>query len=248
MLGMRTADDDRWRSDMTEGGEFDPEHFFDRFTRFLETSETGRPGKRRERFNGRYLALIHANRDLIRGARVLDLASHDGRWSFAALKNGAASVTGIEHKPGLVTKSHENMEFYDLPRSSYEFVLGDMFERIDDLGQFDVVFCFGVFYHVNDHMLLLSKIARRDPTVLIMDTNISQIAAPVVELKHEAVGGTKLVGEPSKAALDAMFESFGWAHEYFGWQESGLCGPHNLSDYWSKRRVTAVVTCRRKES
>jgi hypothetical protein len=102
---------------------------------------------------------------------------------------------------------------------------------------------FGVFYHITDHMLLLSKIARHGPRTLIMDTNISLVEEPVIELTHEAIGGTKPVGMPSRAGLDAMFSSFGWRFDYFDWKQSGLCGPHHLSDYWSGRRVTAVVDC-----
>ena len=48
--------------------------FFDEYPRFLETSRTG-PGL--DRLNARYTALIHENRELIDGATVLDLASHD---------------------------------------------------------------------------------------------------------------------------------------------------------------------------
>ena len=46
--------------------------------------------------NERYEALFASNRDIFDGARVLDLATHDGRYSFAALKTGAAHVTGVE--------------------------------------------------------------------------------------------------------------------------------------------------------
>ena len=226
---------------------FDREHFFDAFPRFLDTSETG---QRIERFNGRYLALIDSNRDLINGATVLDLASHDGRWSFAALQNGATKVVGIEHKPGLVRKSRENMEFYGVSPQSFDFILGDMFDVIDDVECCDVVFCFGVFYHINNHMLLLSKIARLNPRVLILDTNISLSDRPVIELVHEENGGP-LIGRPSKPGLEEMFASFGWSFDCFDWIASGLTGPGAgpLCDYWSgqkrpARRLTAVVRCR----
>ncbi|MDZ7733009.1 MAG: hypothetical protein U5R31_07715 [Acidimicrobiia bacterium] len=63
----------------------DPSRFFDTFARFVDSSETG-PWV--ERLNARYEALIHANRHLLDGARVLDLASHDGRFAFAALQAG----------------------------------------------------------------------------------------------------------------------------------------------------------------
>ena len=72
---------------------------------------------------------------------------------------------------------------------SFDFILGDMFDAIDDVESCDVVFCFGVFYHINNHMLLLSKIARLNPRVLILDTNISLSDRPVIELVHEENGG-----------------------------------------------------------
>ena len=59
--------------------------FAEDYPRFMEVSElVPRP----ERMNERYEALFAGNRDVFDGARVLDLASHDGRYSFAALKPG----------------------------------------------------------------------------------------------------------------------------------------------------------------
>ena len=202
--------------------EFDPARFFHHFPRFVETSETG-PWL--DRLNARYLALIHANRDLIRGASILDLASHDGRFSFAALQNGASRVVGIEHEPHLVRKASENMEFHD-----------------------DIVFCFGILYHINDHMRLLSTIAEFEPRSLIIDSNISHIGPAAIELRAPFAGsappaGAQLEGWPSRAGLDAMLASFGWTFEYFDWPGSGLADSPKLEDYRVGRRATVVVTC-----
>ena len=78
-----------------------------------------------------------------------------------------------------------------------------------------------------------------------MDTNVSQLEGDVIELMFEAVGGNVLVGQPTKSALRTMFASMGWSSEFFDWRGSGLCGPHSMSDYWSLKRMTAVVDCRR---
>jgi hypothetical protein len=224
---------------------FDPARFFDRFSRFVDTSETG-PWL--DRLNARYVALIDANRDLIRGASILDLASHDGRFSFAALQNGASRVVGIEYEPHMVQKSHENMEFYGVPRHQYDFVLGDMFEHISKVERCDIVFCFGILYHINDHMLLLSQLAEFEPRTLIIDTNISLMAPAVIEVRNPLVGsppppGDQIEGWPSKAALEVMLASFGWSYDYFDWGASELTGSAKLQDYGSGRRVTAVVDC-----
>src|SRR5262249_22037325 len=83
--------------------------FFDESPRFYETSETStHPG----RLNLRHQAMFGDNLDVFEGARVLDIASHDGRWSFAALKAGAASVVGIEGRPELVANANETFEQY----------------------------------------------------------------------------------------------------------------------------------------
>jgi hypothetical protein len=227
------------------GAAFDPFHFFDTFTRFVDTSETG-PWL--QRLNARYVALVHSNRESIAGCSVLDVASHDGRFSFAALQNGASRVVGIEHKAHLVVTSRENMEFYEIPRDRYEFVAGDMFDHIDRFDHFDVVFCFGILYHITDHMMLLSRIAALEPQYVVIDTNISQHEGAVIELRN-ARGvsppppGSYIEGYPTRQALEAMLSYFGWTYDYFDWQTSGLTDTEHMGDYRLGRRITARAAC-----
>ena len=71
-------------------------------------------------------------------------------------------------------KAEENLAFYGVPRDRYEFVAGDLFERIRAVEPCDVVFCFGIFYHINDHMRLLTELAELRPARRsIFDTNVS---------------------------------------------------------------------------
>ncbi|MDP9332302.1 MAG: methyltransferase domain-containing protein [Actinomycetota bacterium] len=227
---------------------FDPARFFDNFPRFVETDELGSVV---DRLNARYVGLIHTNRELIEGATVLDLASHDGRFSFAALQNGAARVVGIESEADLVQKSLANMEYYNVPVDKYEFLAGDIFELIDRIEACDVVFCLGIFYHINHHMLLLSKIAELDPQTLIVDTNISQLESAAIELRGPFNGqplrlGESVEGYPSRAALDAMLSSFAWTYDYFDWEQSGLTERSQMLDYGQGKRVSVVVDCNRQ--
>jgi len=60
--------------------------FFDTYPQFYRTSNTA---ARPDRLNDRYRAIIDFNRGIIQGSTILDIASHDGRWSFAAIKSGA---------------------------------------------------------------------------------------------------------------------------------------------------------------
>lgn len=226
-------------------GDFDPNCFFDRFPRFVDTSATGHTP---HRLNARYIALIHSNRELIKDARVLDLASHDGRFSFAALQSGASRVVGIEQDPHLARVAHENMELYDVPRSKYDFVVGNIFDHLEIRQQVDVVFCFGILYHIHDHMQLFSTIAEAQPRYLFIDSNVSQREGAVIELRNPVVGsppppGSQLESYPSKPALDAMLSSFGWTFDYFDWQGSRLSEAPDMPDYRTGKRVSVVVTC-----
>ena len=150
----------------------DPEvGFFDAYPRFHETSVTGSV---RNRLNQRHRALIERNEAIIRGKSVLDIASHDGRWSFAAHKAGARYVLGIEAREHLVKHAEDNLRAYAVPEAQVQFVLGDVFRKLDELEpeRFETICCFGFFYHTMHHMLLLNKIARLRPAHLILDTSI----------------------------------------------------------------------------
>jgi len=149
------------------------EKFFDKYSSFYKTGQTGiRP----KMLNARFNALIENNKGIIENATILDLANHDGRWSLAALKNGAKKVYGIEGKKELVEKSLENMQKYKIPENKYSFVVGDIFEEIKKipLNEIDIVFCFGIFYHVSNHMELLTKIKKLNQKYFILYNYITK--------------------------------------------------------------------------
>ena len=137
----------------------------------------------------------------------------------------------------LVQAAVVNLREYGVADNSFRFVRGAIFESIDQIEphSIDTVFCLGIFYHVADHMLLLSKIARLKPKHLILDTEITLDSPCVILLKsedtrHEGTafqGGPgasplALVGKPSKAALELMLSSFGWNFTYYDWRHSGI--------------------------
>lgn len=98
--------------------------------------------------------------DNLAGKRVLDIGAWDGYWSFEALRRGASEVIAIDDfsdflsdldagdRPGWDTFElcrellgyderscrHHDMSLYDLTPEQF--------------GRFDVVFCFGVLYHL----------------------------------------------------------------------------------------------------
>ncbi|WP_323792954.1 methyltransferase domain-containing protein [Nocardioides sp.] len=119
--------------------------FFDEYPRFLDTSVTA-AGQRR--LDIRQEAMIAQHAHLLRGKRVLDIASHDGRWSFAALKTaGASHVTGVEANSALVSNAEETFQHYGVSKDQYRFIDADVFEVLADPArhgiEVDVVMCLG---------------------------------------------------------------------------------------------------------
>ena len=118
--------------------------FFDEYPSFFHTSATAAFPNR---LNERYRACIEWNRPIISGKRVVDIASHDGRWSFAAIKAGASHVVGLEARDHLVKAAQSNLREYGVSENSFRFVLGDAFETIDRIEprSVDTVLCLGFF-------------------------------------------------------------------------------------------------------
>jgi SAM-dependent methyltransferase len=225
--------------------------FFDRYHYFYETSGIGATSNR---LNNRYKALLESNRVLINGQRILDLASHDGRWSFAALKNGAKHAVGIEGRPHLVQNSIKNMKRYGIPKSRYDFILGDILDEITKIerNSIDTVFCFGFFYHTIHHMDVLMKIKKLNPKHLILDSHISKSSLPIITVKMEDTSGEgaaiknnfnhrqTVIGYPSLSALEMMLKSIGFSFSYHDWSAMNIKNWVKLQDYKTGSRVTLV--------
>ena len=228
--------------------------FFDEYPRFYTTSVVSPTP---ERLNERYRALISPSEPLIRERTILDLAAHDGRWSFAALKAGARHVTGIEGRSHLVASAIATARQYGIEAERYRFIVGDVFDQIDlvPTDSIDTVFCFGFFYHTSHHVLLLSKIDRLNPKHLILDTEIDMSTKDcIVRLRKEKVAreGTSivsqpgdpshaLVGHPSRSALEMMLTGFGWDFSYYDWHRAGIKNWYDLDDYRDGKRVSIVA-------
>lgn len=226
--------------------------FFDRFPRFYETSNTSpQPG----RLNLRHEAIFAENADVFDGARVLDIASHDGRWSLAALMSGAASVVGIEPREELVASARESLSQYAPSGASYDFVTGDVFEVLArESFEVDVVLCLGFLYHTLRFNELLHGIRNLEPRYLLIDTSVIRAGKPFVRLGRDRVdrqgnavfdeyshGGHTLVGWPSVPALRLMLQAYGFQIERFSdWGALLRDNPEaeGVADYATGERVT----------
>lgn len=144
---------------------------------FMETSKTG---SHWNRLNWRCEILLTRNKESVKGKRILDLASHDGRFSYACLKLGAKHVAGVEGREHLVKYAKENISKLGYSSQSYDFIQEDLFSYLSKIkkGQFDTILCFGFFYHTIRQIELLQEVARIKPDCFILDSSLAGIIFP----------------------------------------------------------------------
>lgn len=231
--------------------------FFDEYPRFYETSQTTPD---RGRLNLRYEAIFAENREIFEGARVLDIASHDGRWSLAALACGAQSVVGIEARPYLVEYSNDTLAQYGFSPERFTFITGDIYETLEkQTFEVDVVLCLGFLYHTLRYNELLHGIRSANPRHVIIDTISPSMLGnrPNVFVKPEgfvresnavaddyAYGDRTVVGQPNLKAIQVMARTYGFEVERLSdWD--GLVrdnpGLEGVDDY--ARRLRQTIRC-----
>lgn len=105
----------------------------------------------------------------LNGKRVLDIGAWNGCFSFECERRGAREVVGIGPEPA------ENTGLDMLRRhlrSSVRYQLGSIYDLNPDIyGYFDIVLCFGVFYHLRYPLLGLDNIRRVCKGALFFETS-----------------------------------------------------------------------------
>lgn len=125
----------------------------------------------RRRFERR-LRLLQIPQDLT-GKTVLDIGAYDGFFSFEFERRNAKRVLAID------TYSWDHFHGLDCFLAAREYFksnveyrrLGVSELRPEDVGQFDLVFCAGVLYHLEDPLLDLKRIRSVTRDQLILETD-----------------------------------------------------------------------------
>jgi hypothetical protein len=212
------------------------------------------------RLNKRHRFLIDPYVDDIKGASILDLASHDGRWSYALSAAGAGEVLGIEGREESIEQWAAYPEGPVKDRVS--FVHGDVYEEMPRLvaegREFDVVALFGLFYHVMDHYNLLKLIYALKPKLIIIDSEFFISPDPTVRIAREKtdnrlnsiehIPGQKRapMGFPSRTALEVMAATLGYGVEWADWgtlapeRRNGLASYYREPPEWKVRNTCAL--------
>jgi len=101
------------------------------------------------------LDLIGFPKDLS-GKTILDIGANDGFFTFEAEKRGAKRVLAVDLHPA---GQRGFALAHELRGSKAEYVMGSVYDLAPEIhGTFDVVFFFGVLYHLRNPLLALDKI------------------------------------------------------------------------------------------
>ncbi len=132
-----------------------------------------------ECLNSRVDVLLGGNEDAIKGKRVLDIGSHIGTFSYAALKMGADFVHGVDTDEALIFKSNDLFETQGILSLNYKFEARDLFDYLENLepNSFDTILCFGILYYTADPYYVLHLLRRAAKECVLLDTFTAYYAA-----------------------------------------------------------------------
>ena len=141
------------------------------------------------------------------GMRVLDVGAWDGFWTFEALKRGAAQVVAVDdfsdHLGSLKTEDRKSWQTFDLCRAALGYDT-ERCQRYEDsvygiteerYGRFDVIFCFGVLYHLRHPLLALDSLASICNDTLYVESAILDDFSPYRGGLGNGYGGGQAVAE-----------------------------------------------------
>lgn len=118
------------------------------------------------------------------GKTVLDIGAWDGFFSFEAEKRGAREVVASDRLDGIDCNwgGTAGFEFCKKQLKSKVQYLKLNIENPPRLDPFDIVFCFGVLYHLKSPLLAMENLAKLTNEVCLLETAKSYLpGAPVLE-------------------------------------------------------------------
>ena len=210
------------------------------------------------RMNARHAMIVMPFVDEITGARVLDLAAHDGRWSYALAGAGAAHVVGVEARPELIAR------FPTFPdpelRARVELRCNDLYDEVDaeiERGTtYDVIAVYGILYHLMDHFRLFQALRKLKPKLVIVDSEFMRRNNPMIQLVRERtdnvlnaapqIEGQEVAvkGVPSFRAMEVIAEALNYRIDWIDWDAVPEDRRTGVRDYYrttEMRRATCAL-------
>jgi len=151
------------------------------------------------------------------GARVLDIGARDGFFSLICEQRGAERVVALDHQDVKKTGFPVLQEIFN---ARVEYFTDNFYDlSVQQSGQFDLVLCLGLLYHLRDPLHALSVIRQVCASILYVEsfvsdqelaaTNPSALGIPVMRFypKDELDGDHTNWWGPNSLCLKDMVEA-----------------------------------------
>lgn len=115
--------------------------------------------------------LMQACGGSLRGLRVLDVGCSCGGFSVEASKRGAEYVLGIDTADRYIEQANFIKEALELKNVEFKKMHIEDVEEAT-VGQFDVVFCFGILYHLENPVFAMRKLSNVCRRIMLVDCTV----------------------------------------------------------------------------
>ena len=153
----------------------------------------------------------------LQGKRVLDLGCNAGFWSLNAIENECDFVLGVDGREMHVDQANFVFQCKSIDTRRYKFIQANIFDlKLMQPGKFDIVFLFGLMYHISKPVELFEIISQINTDILLIDTSLSHAPGSYLEIQHEPLDEPRnavdyeLVMYPTKKAVLDLVEQFGY--------------------------------------
>lgn len=189
---------------------------------------------------------ILTNIGSLEGLSVLDIGCNEGYYSFAASRMGASEVTGIDLRQENISCAKQLKQLFGYDGCNFQ--IGNIVDmEISDLMQFDIVFCFGVLYHLENPMIGVRNLRKLTRSWLVLDSCLTSFdSEPTVLITEEPntnlrAGKTGVAFYPSLGGLLKMLKCGGFNAKVLPATAPPFWSPYCNHDY---RRNQVSLICR----
>lgn len=174
------------------------------------------------------IKMLNQNVNLLTNNRIIDFACKWGVYSFFAADNTDRALTGIDVRDDniLIANTIQQTTKYK-NCDNLNFQIGDMHNYENNIrlcSNTDVIFLFGILYHVHDHYDILRSTCLSNVKTVFIETGIHNDIDPTIFWKIEPTfemnsgyidGKVNIpVGYPSVSYLDIIMNSLGYHQTY----------------------------------
>jgi SAM-dependent methyltransferase len=116
-------------------------------------------------------ALLKVCGGSLQGRRVLDVACNCGGFSVEAAKLGADYVLGFDVVDHYIDQANFIKRALNLEQVDFKLMDLDKID-VSNLGQFDITFCLGILYHLENPISTMKRLSSITRHVMLVDTDL----------------------------------------------------------------------------